>query len=289
MKTMAKLAKIRQEIKLIQEIQHVTRTMKSIAAARWRAGKGMIEKTESFTSKLEKLLQVTSFYSSPLSSPQRKSLLLGIFSNKGLVGNFNQILAYKIKNFIQSQGENEVKLAILGSQGKILQQEVEKVVFSQELPIQQLPHYWDVREIVYKINALREKEKFTHIYLAFNRYLSVTQYKTEIIPVLPLSLKSQELKEKATEDPSDKYLFLSDINSLLEQLAFQYLFACTYQAIVESFLSEQATRLTIMDAATTHAQEMIESLTTLYHKKRQEKITQELNQVSSTYEVLERV
>jgi len=43
-----------------------------------------------------------------------------------------------------------------------------------------------------------------------------------------------------------------------------------------------------MDAATTHAQDMIESLTTSYHKMRQEQITQELNEVSSAYQVLRR-
>jgi len=273
---MAKLAAIREQIRLIEEIQHVTRTMKTISAVRWRMGKGAVERIKDFTDNLENLLAAVSFYSSPPS--QGNILILGIFSDKGLVGNFNQLLAYKITSFISTQEKDRVKLAILGSQGKNLIPG--ELIFFQELPIHQLPRYWDVRDLVYKIEDLRKEGVFTHLYLAFNRYISVSQHQAEIIPVLPLPPR---------KEAQDKYLFLSDIKSLVERLTFEYLFASIHRAIVESFMSEQATRLTIMDAATTHAQDMIDSLTTLYHKMRQEQITQELNEVSSAYQVLGKV
>ena len=271
---MAKLAAIREQIRLIEEIQHVTRTMKTISAVRWRMGKGAVERIKDFADNLENLLAAVSFYSLPPSSPGN-ILILGIFSDKGLVGNFNQLLAYKITSFISTQEKDRVKLAVLGSQGKNLIPG--ELIFFQELPIHQLPRYWDVRDLVYKIEDLRKEGVFTHLYLAFNRYISVSQHQAEVIPVLPLPPR---------KEAQDKYLFLSDIKSLVERLTFEYLFASIHRAIVESFMSEQATRLTIMDAATTHAQDMIDSLTTLYHKMRQERITQELNEVSSAYQVL---
>jgi len=276
---MAKLAAIREQIKLIEEIQHVTRTMKTISAVRWRMGKGIVDKINNFTSKLENILEAVSFCFPYV--PPENILVLGIFSDKGLVGNFNQVLAYKIDNFISTQEKGKVKLAVLGSQGKNLLSG--ELMFFQELPIHQLPHYWDVRDIVYKIEGFRREGKFTHLYVAFNRYISVSQHLAEVIPVLPLSTL-----DKYKQEPQDKYLFLSDTKLLAERLSFEYLFASIYRAIVESFISEQATRLTIMDAATTHAQDMIESLTTSYHKMRQEQITQELNEVSSAYQVLRR-
>ena len=134
-----------------------------------------------------------------------------------------------------------------------------------------MPRYWDIRDLVYKIEELRKEGKFTHLYLAFNRYISVSQHRAEVVPVLPLPLE-----ERYEKEAQEKYLFLSDTKLLAERLSFEYLFASVYRAIVESFISEQATRLTIMDAATNHAQDMIESLTTWYHKMRQEQITQEL-------------
>ncbi|MDI3543265.1 MAG: F-type H+-transporting ATPase subunit gamma [Candidatus Atribacteria bacterium] len=276
---MAKLAIIREQIRLIEEIQHVTRTMKTISAVRWRMGKGTVDKINSFASKLESILEAVSFCFP--SAPPGDILVLGVFSDKGLVGNFNQLLAYKIDTFISTQEKDKVKLAILGSQGKNLLSG--ELMFFQELPVHQLPHYWDVRDLVYKIEELRREGKFTHLYLAFNRYISVSQHQAEVIPVLPLSAQ-----DKYSKEIQDKYIFLSDVKLLAERLSFEYLFASIYRAIVESFISEQAARLTIMDAATTHAQDMIESLTTSYHKMRQEQITQELNEVSSAYQILGR-
>jgi len=275
---MAKLATIRKQIKLVEEIQHVTRTMKTISAVRWRMGKGTVDRINNFTQKLENILKAVSFCF-PLSPPEG-ILVLGIFSDKGLVGNFNQLLAYKITDFMSTQEKDKVKLAILGSQGRNLISG--ELMFFQELSIRQLPRYWDIRDLVYKIEELRKEGKFTHLYLAFNRYISVSQHRAEVVPVLPLPLEERNEKEA-----QEKYLFLSDTKLLAERLSFEYLFASVYRAIVESFISEQATRLTIMDAATNHAQDMIESLTTWYHKMRQEQITQELNEVSSAYQVLE--
>jgi len=54
---MAKLATIRKQIKLVEEIQHVTRTMKTISAVRWRMGKGTVDKINNFTQKIRKHIE----------------------------------------------------------------------------------------------------------------------------------------------------------------------------------------------------------------------------------------
>ena len=51
--------------------------------------------------------------------------------------------------------------------------------------------------------------------------------------------------------------------------------------IVESFASEQGARRTAMESASDNADEMISSLSLLYNRARQEKITNELTEIIS--------
>ena len=54
-----------------------------------------------------------------------------------------------------------------------------------------------------------------------------------------------------------------------------------YCAVIESFAAEQAARRLAMENATDNAEEMIASLSLMYNRARQEKITNELNEIVS--------
>ncbi|MCX6089516.1 MAG: F0F1 ATP synthase subunit gamma [Candidatus Atribacteria bacterium] len=127
---------------------------------------------------------------------------------------------------------------------------------------------------------------FSQLYIIFNRYLSVSEYRSTIRRVLPVPIQGIYLPTEKREELQEQYDLLSNCSSLIDRLTFEYIASQFYRGITESFISEQATRLTIMDAATTHSDEMINSLRITYQKKRQERITQELNEVTSAFQVL---
>jgi len=289
---LAKIQIIKKQIDLIKQIQHVTRAMKTISAVRWRTGKKILENAQNFSNHLLRLNEIVYLhYQKELIAPHPSCgfAIIGIFSDKGLVGGFNTILFQKIKIFIKDQERegNKPHLIILGTQGiNQFKKSPYEILLTHSLPVHQSPHYQDVREILYIIRKFHEQRAFSHLYIAHNQYLSVSEYRPVIQRVIPIPLQGINLPPETQMDLRLKTDILSTISPLAERLTFEYVASQLYTFLIESFLSEQSTRLKIMDSATSHSEDMINSLRIAFQKGRQEKITQELNEVISASQVL---
>ena len=284
---MAKLQGIKKQIALVKQIQHVTNAMKTISAVRLRLGKEAVEQSRVFVDFLEKSLEVIDLYVPFEVLPEEQILLLGIFSDRGLVGGFNRNVADFLLQFMEHKGSSGVKVVVLGKQGEgELRSIRERIVFSSPLSVHRIPRYADLRDLAFRIMKIKESEGCTHLYMVFTGYLSVTQRVPRVVQVLPPRLSAKYLSIEDREKLQKEYLLWGDLRSLQKLLEQQYFLGILHRAVMESFVSEQAARLSIMDAATMHSREIIESLTISYHKKRQEKITQELNEVTGAAEVL---
>lgn len=66
----------------------------------------------------------------------------------------------------------------------------------------------------------------------------------------------------------------------------KYLTSLLYGALVEAAASENGARMQAMDAATSNAEEMIDSLTLQYNRARQGSITQELTEIIAGAEAI---
>jgi len=266
--------------------------MKTISAVRWRMGKKTLVGARDFSEQLLRLNETAHLYHRDhliTPHPSCGFAIIGIFSDKGLVGGFNTVLASKIKAFIDSQEHegNKAHLIVLGTQGiTFFKKGGYDILITHSLPVHQIPHYQDVREILYTVQSFHQQNLFSHLYIAHNRYLTVSEYRPVIQRVIPVPIQSIHLHRDTQENFRFQTEILSPTFTLIKRLTFEYIASQLYVFLTESFLSEQATRLTIMDAATSHSEEMIHSLRILYQKKRQEKITQELNEVTNASQVL---
>ena len=194
-----------------------------------------------------------------------------------------------MKTFIETQEHegNKSHLIILGTQGiRHFKKGPYEILMTHPLPVHQVPRYQDVRDILYTIQSFHYQKLFSHLYIAHNRYYSVSEYRPIIQRVIPIPIQSVNLPRESQEDFRFQIEVLSPISTLIERLTFEYVASQLYAFLTESFLSEQTTRLTIMDAATNHSEDMIHSLRIVFQKRRQEKITQELNEVTNASQVL---
>lgn len=275
---MAKLGQLKRQIALIREIQRITNTMKTLSAARWRMGRSALERARTFGEHIERILALFGREEPPEAV---KPLLVALFPDRGLVGGFSTVLAQEIRRFLEAQRVSDVQLIILGSQGKRALKDLENhVVAFHPLPVHQMPHYRDIRNLVYEIFRMEQERRFTHLYVGFMRYVSISEHRPHVAQILPFPA--------ASPPPQDQYLILSDVGHLYHALRFEYVAGELYKALAENFMSEQAARFILMDTATTHARETLENLMLLYAKKRQERITQELNEVTTAAEALRR-
>jgi F-type H+-transporting ATPase subunit gamma len=108
------------------------------------------------------------------------------------------------------------------------------------------------------------------VYLAYARFLS-TMAKTpvleQVLPVEPALIPSGQNVE---------YIYEPTPDVVLGELLPRFVEMKVYHAILESIASEQSARMVAMRNATDNANDLIQDLTLMYNKARQESITKEL-------------
>ena len=82
------------------------------------------------------------------------------------------------------------------------------------------------------------------------------------------------------------YIYEPSADRIMDSLIPLHLNIQMWRILLESNAAEQAARMTAMEAATDNAQEMIENLTLLYNRTRQQAITKELTEIVGGAEAL---
>ena len=103
---------------------------------------------------------------------------------------------------------------------------------------------------------------------------------TEVLKLLPLDKEDFEsavpvdvYQEELKAEPS--------LESVLDHMVPNYVTGFVYGALVESYASEQNSRMMAMEAASKSAKEMLQLLQVEYNRVRQAAITQEITEVIS--------
>jgi F-type H+-transporting ATPase subunit gamma len=169
------------------------------------------------------------------------------------------------------------------------------------------------REVVHRYM----EEELDAVYLVFNEFKSVMAQRVVVERILPIiepgqrdikqaeELSKEEREEmaiaaahsgisvkEADSSEADQeakkfgtaevdYIYDQPPRELLDGLLRQYVTSQIYHALIESSAAEQAARMTAMDAATSNASEMIDSLTLTMNRVRQAAITKEIIEIVS--------
>ncbi|MFC1928915.1 F0F1 ATP synthase subunit gamma, partial [Chloroflexota bacterium] len=107
-------------------------------------------------------------------------------------------------------------------------------------------------------------------YLAFSQFVSTMVQRPVVQPILPV--------EPAVIPGAQNvdYIYEPGPSVVLAELLPRFVEMQIYHAILESIASEQSARMVAMRNATDNARELIDDLTLMYNKARQESITKEL-------------
>ena len=108
------------------------------------------------------------------------------------------------------------------------------------------------------------------VYLVYARFISTMVQRPvmqQILPVEPAAIPRAENVD---------YIYEPGPAAVLGELLPRFVEMEVYHAILESIASEQSARMVAMRNATDSANELIEELTLMYNKARQESITKEL-------------
>jgi F-type H+-transporting ATPase subunit gamma len=129
------------------------------------------------------------------------------------------------------------------------------------------------------------------VQLTYTRFLSAGRQEVVIVPLLPLpTAETAETDHASSADadgPSASYEFEPDPDAILDALLPRYAEARIYAALLNGAASEHAARQRAMKAATDNADDLIQVLSRVMNRARQEQITTEIMEIVGGAEALE--
>jgi F-type H+-transporting ATPase subunit gamma len=278
------LMKLKEKSQSIKSIKHITKAMEMVARAKFQKVEKETLAFRPYSQGIRNLIyDLTKRNSSTkhplLTGKDGKTGLLVISSDMGLCGSYNSNLVKILKNI-----ENPENL-VLYVVGKIGFDRLKNHYNVQKsyIKVYDRPNYEDAQKIAKDI--IKDFNdgvfgKFAGIYTYFR---SVISYEAKHVQIIPTQIeKDKENNEKFKTE----YEYHPSPEVLLDNLFEDYISAHIFNMLLEAKASELGARQTAMKNATDNADELIYELTLSANKARQSYITQELTEIVSGVEAL---
>jgi len=282
---MATIISLKRRIQAARNVSKTTKAMQMISASKMKKAQDATLSTRPYVLELNKLTQsvmrtLDKTYSHPYirkaKNTGKKKLLIVIAPDKGLCGGLVANLLKKLVNYQKEYGEN-IKYVAVGKkvQGKVARFSDDIVAafdfgtitptFDMVYPIMQLVDEYYLNNKVDQIDVL-----FTN----FTSFFSQTPSIHTLLPINLEEAKGEEVEVK--KEDKTPHIFEPGADDILPSLLQHHMEMSIYRFLLESFVSEQASRMVSMQNATQNANDIIDDLMLEYNKTRQAKITSEL-------------
>jgi F-type H+-transporting ATPase subunit gamma len=284
---MATLRDVKRKINSIRSTQTITRTMRMISASKLRRAQEELEKVEPYALRMEDVLKRATSrvpeQGNPLLAEReeiKKILLVAVASDRGLSGAFNLNVASAVVRFIRENKANYEGIEVYVVGRKIRD-------YLRRRNIRATREWIDVKDVDSETAGEMAREaanaylggECDKVYLIYTHFHSAVSQKIVLQEFLPL--------KPAEADEGQNYLYEPDAQSIVDRFIPRYLFTRVYFALAESRTSEHASRMAAMENATSNCGEMIDHLTLVYNKTRQQSITNEMMDIVGGAEALQ--
>ncbi|MEK7534365.1 MAG: ATP synthase F1 subunit gamma [Patescibacteria group bacterium] len=280
---MANILSLKRRITAAQNVSKTTKAMQMIAASKLKRGQDLALKSRPYADKLVQLLQnivsklEEKFYHDYMKTPKQvKSNLLIIFApDKGLCGGLIGNIIDEIFNF-DSKNPNTIYITVGKKIEKYVSSLNKEIVASFNFGTTR-PQFDKVYPLITIINSFFQGKKVKSVKILYSKFLNVFSQQQEIADLLPIEFPSKE----TAKPMSQTTIFEPSPQILLSPLLQHYLETVIFHISLESYASEQAARMLSMQNATNNAIEITNEIRLEYNKARQERITNEILDISS--------
>lgn len=284
---MATLRDVRRKIGSIRSTQTITRTMRMISASKLRRAQDELERVNGYAVRMEELLRRMASRLpdavSPLLSEReeiKRVLLFPIASDRGLCGAFNLNVAGAVESFMEESRTKYEQIGVYLVGRKIRD-------YLRRRGIRAVKEWVDMKtmglemagQAAADLTDLYLAGEFDKVYLIYTHFHSALKQEVRFEEFLPL-------KAPPSQEAID-YLYEPDVQSIVDRFIPHFLLTKTYFALVGSQTSENAARMAAMENATNNCGEMIDHLTLVYNKTRQQSITNEMMDIVGGAEALQ--
>jgi F-type H+-transporting ATPase subunit gamma len=269
----------------------ITSAMKMVSAAKLKRAQDAITQMRPYATKLQEILgnlSATLDLSENAYSEQRETknvLIVGITSNRGLCGGFNNNIIKRVNSLIaEDYAGSNVKILCLGKKIKDAFKRSDYYFINDALaPVEDIfsdLSFNNTSVIANELMHLFLNKQFDQVVVVYNQFVNAaTQLvKTEsYLPIIPTVQENQSVGDYIFEPSKDEIVTDLIPKSLKIQL---------FKGLLDSNASEHGARMTAMHKATDNAKELQRNLKLSYNKARQAAITNEILEIVGGAEAL---
>ncbi len=286
---MASVKEIKTHINSVKDTQKITNAMYLIASAKMRKAKAELDATRPYFNSLQSEIkrvfrtapEIKSKYfypgkdETPLNGPYA---CLVITADKGLAGAYNQNVERAAQKMLQEH--EQTKLLVVGECGRQWFSRRNIQVEQSFLYTAQNPTMQRAREISQILLEMFENKQAEKIFVIYTDIKNGIEEEVKTVRLLPFHRKqfASVLGEKAVNKPFE---FLPSLEEVLDAAVPSYVSGFIYSALVDSFCSEQSSRMAAMDSANRNAEKILNELSKQYNSLRQAIITREITEISA--------
>lgn len=274
------LQNTKRRIASVNSTKKITKAMELVATAKLKTWKDKMMDNYQYTERVIDVVRYVFSKTKDLESPflQENAEALGrlyiiVTSNLGLCAGYN----YNLFRMIDSKLTENDEVLIIGSKGfnhfkkakvKLNDEFYEKASNIDFGTIQTIGDYL--------LNGFLSK-KYKTVEFVYTRYVNSLVFLPTQLCLLPIDTS----KFKDVKESRDDIILEPNPKELMQSLIPLYVKSVLYGKMIESQVSEQASRRTAMESATKNAQEITDKLLIEFNKVRQAAITQEITEVVS--------
>ena len=287
---MASTSEIRRRIGSVRQTQKITHAMYLISQAKLRKAKQELDNTRPYFQALQTEIgrvfnadsTIESRYLIP-ADPNAKPLpgvpaCLLITADKGLAGAYNQnVIRQGQQLMVEHPG---TALYVVGEYGRRWFAQRGVPVEKSFLYTAQNPTLDRARHIAELLLDRFDAGEINSVWIIYTDMKNGLEATVHQAQVMPLHRERFHAATAATAGDA-VYEFVPSAKAVLDNAARSCLTGYIYSALVDSFCSEQSTRMTAMNAADQNAEELLKDLSVQFNRARQAAITQEITEVSA--------
>lgn len=207
---------------------------------------------------------------------QKKKGFIVVSADKGLAGAYNHNVL-KLTEECLKKGQDNL-LFVVGELGREYFMQHKIPMYTEFRYTVQDPDLTRARDISDFVVSLFNEGKLDEIYMIYTYAENSMKVEARVQRLLPLRkdvLAASMLSGAYAED----IRMVPSAESVLENVVPDYVTGFIYGALVESFCSEQNSRMMAMEAATDNAEKILKELRMKFNRVRQGAITQEITEV----------
>ena len=260
----------------MQSTSKITRAMEMIATSKMRraqeaglAGRPYSEKIWQVIADLAALGTGETLHPLLQRRPVKKIAIIHITPDRGLCGGLNSNINRKTGGVILEQSV-PVTIVGVGRKGLDFMRRTARDVRAEFVRLGDRPELLDTLPISRIVIDDYTSGFVDMVYLVYTQFVSTMAQKPvlqQLLPIEPAVLPGMQNVD---------YIYEPSPEVVLGELLPRFVEMQVYHAILESIASEQSARMVAMKNATENANELIQDLTLMYNKARQEAITTEL-------------